>query len=751
MPIKDSQNISLYPIDGKVLSSGGSLNVKDGVLAVVSTKDVTSSGKKVLSSFAGLPKSKTFQILLGKKDLPITRGTNNKPYESLPFSLEDIVDVRVVTPKQVGQKVDDFIIGYNGKPGTEIVIGDRTATEIEITLCGDPMYHLGYHDGKVTVKLMLESPYLDEDGNPKPTGDAVTNQEIVEKAVERFNRMTLIGGAPITDYVEALVVNSLNGGLDELDQATSYTFYTLTLTDNGDNTAYARVQAQYPTYSVVRTERVNDTQSVYTILAPAGTSLSAYTTTLAQKLKGCDDCPAGYDALTGGVVYRVSIEDDGADLTTTVDDLPGFVTGTAAKVAQNGGVGVYTLVTDDAITDAEIVTFKAASATKATAVIELVGAVDELCEDDTVTSTSWVTGTSCTAVGNVYRITLPDDECGDTRLAELQAAYPDLTIAVDTPNLTSTITLSGTSGTGNITINGVDYLVTYDTSTTVTAAAFVTDHAADILAATGAVVTSSGAVITIVDDIDSYPTISFANATGNLAATESALSGSGTAASALCQTTYRTFVTSNVVCAECSDEFRALFTTEAPSNFGLYSWYGEAKTYNEDAKMGIRFRGKEFILSGTEVYRDDMPFYYTSTRLSVAGGQPNFIAESWNNIGAPFALKVLSIASEPEALGAHQWENEDMSRVYFDGLERFEGNNYAKWLWGQETKLAGTAQVVDYQITIDRKKYFQVLPHASERITYHIITEVGRHESVETLLNSLAAAAGLNTVQAFAK
>lgn len=653
MPIKDSQHYSLYPIDGRTLTSGGSLNVKDGVLAVVSTKDVTSNGKKVLSSFSGLPKSKTFQILVGKKNVPVTRSTNNKPYESLPFSLEDIVDVQVVTPKQVGQKVDDFIIGYNGKPGTEIVIGERTSTEIELTLCGDPIYHLGYENGKVSVKLYLTAPYLNEDGTPKVAGEATTNQEIVENAVRVFNNMTLLGGAPITDYVEALVVNDLN---TSLVSPISYTFYTLTVTDNGDNTAFARVQAQFPTFSVVKTERLNDTQSVYTILAPTGTTLTSYTTSLPQKLKGCEDCPVGYGELIGGVVYRVSIENGGVTATGTdlVDNLPGFVAGTSAKVAQNGSEGVYTVVVTTTLTDAQVAAFQSVPGAQATSVIELVGTIEELCENNTTVSTAWTTGTACSAVGEVYRIALSDNDCGNTRLAELQVAYPELTITVD--------------GVSN-----------------------------------------------------------------------------------MCQTTYRATVVSNVVCEECSEEFRALFTTKAPSNFGLYSWYAESKTFDEDAKMGIRFRGKEFILSGSEVYRDEMPFYYTSTRLALSGGQPNFVAESWNSNGAPFALKILSIASEPEALAAHQWENEDMSRQYFDGLPRFEGNNYGKWLWGQETKLAGTAQVVDYQITIDRKKHFQVMAHASERLTYHIITEVGRHESVETLLNSLAAAAGLNTVQAFAK
>lgn len=61
-----------------------------------------------------------------------------------------------------------------------------------------------------------------------------------------------------------------------------------------------------------------------------------------------------------------------------------------------------------------------------------------------------------------------------------------------------TSTLTGTSGTANITINGVVYLATFATSLTVTAANFVTAHAPTILARDGrCVVTSSGADVIV--------------------------------------------------------------------------------------------------------------------------------------------------------------------------------------------------------------------------------------------------------------
>lgn len=55
-----------------------------------------------------------------------------------------------------------------------------------------------------------------------------------------------------------------------------------------------------------------------------------------------------------------------------------------------------------------------------------------------------------------------------------------------------TSTITGTSGTANITINGVAYLATFATSLTVTATNFVTAHGAAILAREGRCVVTSG-------------------------------------------------------------------------------------------------------------------------------------------------------------------------------------------------------------------------------------------------------------------
>lgn len=75
------------------------------------------------------------------------------------------------------------------------------------------------------------------------------------------------------------------------------------------------------------------------------------------------------------------------------------------------------------------------------------------------------------------------------------------------------ILLTGTSGTANITVNGIDYLVTFNTDLTTTAADFVIAHAAAIFADTGSTVTSDGDKIVF---SDVFPQINIVNLTGNL-------------------------------------------------------------------------------------------------------------------------------------------------------------------------------------------------------------------------------------------
>lgn len=112
-----------------------------------------------------------------------------------------------------------------------------------------------------------------------------------------------------------------------------------------------------------------------------------------------------------------------------------------------------------------------------------------------------------------FVFTVNNDVVQDIATVLVSAEYP-----ATTGTTTRAITLTGTSGTANVTINGVDYLATFNTNLTTTASDWVTANATALLAL-GFTVTSNAAVITVSALTTVFPTLTATNATGNLAGT----------------------------------------------------------------------------------------------------------------------------------------------------------------------------------------------------------------------------------------
>ena len=97
-------------------------------------------------------------------------------------------------------------------------------------------------------------------------------------------------------------------------------------------------------------------------------------------------------------------------------------------------------------------------------------------------------------------------------------SYPKLSKVAQVDN----VTLAGTSGTANVTINGNDYLATFTTDLATSADNFVTSHAATILSTEGVVVTHPGAdgVLVLTANVAGVAFTSVAsNVSGDLAGT----------------------------------------------------------------------------------------------------------------------------------------------------------------------------------------------------------------------------------------
>lgn len=682
-----------FPISS-VAKSGGTFNLAKGQMALVDLDAAPSTaGLKITDDLTGLSKDRKFQIRVGKHEIANNRSQSSKDWSTETFKVSDIVSLKVDAPKE-GIKTDEFILGYDGfddATAIELVNGDNE--EISLTLCGEVIGAIGYAANEVEVKVYLTAP----------NEGSFTNQEIVETAVQQLQDYKLMGDIPLSNYLEVTPINDTNPALSGIGSAKA--FFNLVLEDDGNSNALAAVQSQYNGYKVIRSDYAAG-ESTYTIIedpaatitagafvvdqeyeivtagstdftligaadsnvgtrfvatgvgAGTGTAIeikvSDFVKTKGWKVKGCATCPSGYSQYVDGFVYSVSLEDDGADSTAAIQAISGNTEASSAElVSVVDGVSTYTVVSSAAFTEAEEAAFVSSNPE---AVISLVTSnAADVCVPDNSTSFVWVEGESCQQDTVDYTIVVPDDECGSSRLAEIQAYYEDPSITAGTQSQ--------------------------------------------------------------------------------------------------CQTQYTQTVTTNLVCAQCDDAYVDLFTSEAPKPFGVYEWKAPAKTYNSAAKMGIRFKAKEIVLAGTEEYRDDMPFFATSAKLKIAGGAYTNVNESFNvGTNGRFAGRVISIAAMPENFGGNLREFEDITKRYQEGVTRHEGNNYGKWILGEETLLDATTPYVDYILTVKINKYAQSFSGSiDETFNYHFLVPVGVHVDVESVLNTLAAKAGVLTVQAYAK
>ena len=716
----------LFLLDGLVKTSGGSKNLAKGQFAIVSNEP-TQNGAKVIGDFLGLPKNTPLKLRVGRFDNSRYRSTTAPYYETSYFTVDDVLSVKANFPKFTTQTFDKLVVGFDGiDESTAIELEEGQTTVLDVIISGDPV---SVQTGK--CEYVVKMHFGREVGE--------TNQEAVERLVERLQGFKLPFGTLLTDLIEIKVVNSATGGLIGVP----YTFSTLKVSDDGSSNALAIVQSQYD-YKVALTDR-DGMISTYTILHPSSVALADYSHTVIDvAVKGCENCLAGYDTLAGGFAYSVSIVDGGANLSTTVDNLAGYVADTIVWGGSVDGVGTYTLVTSAKLTDAQKATFLAASTVKATAEITFLGSIAQLCEDSTTTTATWVAGQTCYASTDAYQIQLADDACEGSVLTALQANYPNLVIEAGAPtgNATQTVTLS-TDAAITIVVNGEDYVTADAGTTTQTATAFVTAHAAAILAATGLAVTSNTNIITFAGEADSFPVITAASQTVG------AIDYVSVATTGGCQRVYTTQVVTDIVCDECDEMFIQDFKSKAPEDFNFTSWTKvDLDEPSEDAKMGILLKGKPFIMTPTEVTRDSVPFYETSTRIEVAGG---YIEEENENFQPVykniFNVKRLEIARDRDALGYNFLPLEEMSRAHFLGEMRHEDNLYAQGILGEESVLKFKKQYVTYELTVKDNKFSQGVGRSSDMgHTFLLFAELGYQDALETLLNKLAAKAGVEGV-----
>lgn len=653
---------SLFVIGGAVKTSGGSLDLVKGQLALVDASQTSSAGAKVVSSLAGIAKDKKFlELRLGIDERTPNRSYSNKPMATMPFSLKEVVDIKVSAPERTEQRLDEVILGYNGiddATSFNLELGE-TYKRITVEVYGDAISYLGGGYDKEIVSVNFEIPRCDvfnECDDCDPCG-AVDCKAWTLNVIETLKEQQLTGGTRLGDVIDITPV--LKCDVDATETLIPYDFYCLEVCDTGDADALALVQVQYgvPVKRIDRSGAISKYEMIIPTTAGAPTD---YTATGGALIKGCADCVAPSVEVVGGFAYTILVEDEGADITAVIDALVGADTGavvvSSSKAAgQAMGVGAYTVIFDLKLSDADITGFIGVTEL-ITATFEDLGEVDSLCQFPDEAAVAWVACGQCNVVEKCYLIDLPDTECGTDRLVELQTAYPDLTIELE-----------------------------------------------------------------------------------------------GTAAG--CSTRYKATVVSNLVCDECDPIYLDTFVTEAPETYDTVEWAedptnGDTEA-NTNCKCGIRLKSKPFVLKSGECFRDRINFREDSVRIRVSGGYPEEVREGIGKTPQElFSVTRVSKFEPRTHLGGNLQDFENGDRLYF--RDEFPGDNLKRFLRGMESSVQDQCkQYVDYAITVSHFNHSQGFGAGlSEDITYHIFVEVGRHQAVEALLNSIASAAGVGTVLA---
>jgi hypothetical protein len=748
-----------FVIGGNVKTSGGSLDLAKGQLALIDQSVTTANGAKVVATTAGKPKdAKDFVLRLGVADREPNRSYSNKDESTMPFSLNNVVGLTVSAPERTEQSVDEVIIGYDGmNPNTafNFKTGD-SYFRLSLELKGGAVSFRGGKGDTEVVNINVEVPECDPFDNCVECTecDGVDCKTITLEAIERLKKRQLSGGLTVDQLIDITPVFSCD--TDAVVEEIPYNYYCLEVCDTGTDAALALVQAQVG-YKTVRIDRVGST-SKYQILIPATEGApSDYVQQVASLIKGCEDCPADYAEVSGGYFYAVTIEDDGTDLTATF--AAAFPTAIDIIRADNNnyGVGFYTLVMPALISQATIDSFVAGAAPRNTATFSKGIKVASLCEwDGRVSEIAWTLCGTCNVIEETYTIVLPDNTCGDTRLDELNAAYDSEVVVAETAGTGSVATITGAAGgIGAVEIGTETYVTVFDTNAATTAANFVDQYATVIYDTHGITVTDNGdgtlTFASLTEDwvlptwVETTPELDFAFSTPGeeLVPDRNA-----------CQTRYSTTVISNIVCEECDPIFKDYYVTEAPESYDTVKWEKVANPTalpSGDCLCGIRFKSREFILEGDEALRDLVGFTETSTQIRVAAGYPEEIREGIGRLPkGRYEPKYLSRWIPRTHLAGNLRAFENEGRAYFRGLD-YRKDYLGRLLRGETSNMEDQSkQYVQYTLKVSHFNHTQGFAgRINEDINYDIFVEVGLHQNVENLLNNIASAAGISTVQAF--
>lgn len=339
-------------------------------------------------------------------------------------------------------QVEIVTLGNTGIPGdTKTLLAKPGETfYYYIRLTGDPIFNLNPDKSKgVIITGAVQMPCADECSDNCGTVDCKT---IVDRIVADYNTKQLPGGAFAHKYapMRGILNCETSAALETVDYFKST--LTVPVCTNG---GLGDVQAQTPGFTVTL-ESVVDGWATYSTVYTADASgncptIPSFEVPAGSVATNCSTCPAGFTATPAQDVFYVT--------------MTGTETVAANKATLEGVFGAATvaLVNNDTLVGNQVfsLSFETGTTTLAAIVAALastaefikgsaafVGTNSGFCTADSPTTYTWTPDTCedvfCQKVKVDFELFIRPDKCGESFLAEIQAAYaylPELEVVED--------------------------------------------------------------------------------------------------------------------------------------------------------------------------------------------------------------------------------------------------------------------------------------------------------------------------------
>lgn len=382
-----------------------------GIFSVDSTKD-----EKALASF-DFTVDKIIQLIQGTPETPGNSlgAIANQPKRTKPIKGKRILSWSGAKPGRGQNQI--VALGYDGFDTTKTLTARCEETRmVFIKLTGSPIDQAFHTEGKGYVRqYSVYSGCCDDCGDDCAT---VASEALADDLINQVNTDPILSLGSRTGnkfYTARKVKNEVEATADQVG-----TVFELVVTDEGNDEALGRVQSEYPGLVITRVARVG-AQSTYQFVQNEEDDVpDDFTNEGAITISDCGDCPSGTTAVDSGFVYRVKRQDAGtAGALTTLKSDYGISASneSGSRLSYEFGQSTYVIVSAIEI-----------NSPVGTDVLQSFGLTRDSCVVTDATTSSWGEAAVKNKFSKVYTITLHDNVCGVSRLAELQAAFPSLTI-----------------------------------------------------------------------------------------------------------------------------------------------------------------------------------------------------------------------------------------------------------------------------------------------------------------------------------